>query len=78
MKFINFSIFVGHFCPPGSGSNPDRDPQHWLNLLLCSQGLNKHNFPGALFTVKVAGSLNIFNLGGRASGGVLQASPPLP
>jgi hypothetical protein len=42
LKFINlFSIFVGHFCPPGSeyesrdptesGSNTDRDPdpQHW-------------------------------------------------
>jgi hypothetical protein len=29
MKFINlFSIFMGHFCPPGpwSGSNPDTDP----------------------------------------------------
>ncbi len=29
MKFICFfSIFVGHFCPPESGSNPDPDPQH--------------------------------------------------
>jgi hypothetical protein len=29
MKFINFfSIFVGHFCPPGSGSNLHPDPQH--------------------------------------------------
>jgi hypothetical protein len=39
MKFINFfSMFVGHFCPSGSGygsrdpiesgSNPDVDPQH--------------------------------------------------
>ncbi len=34
------STFVGHFCPPGSGStdpieygyNPDPDPQPWLNL----------------------------------------------
>ncbi len=34
MKFLNFSIFVGHFCPPGSGSgipNPDMDPLTWLN-----------------------------------------------
>jgi hypothetical protein len=23
-----FSMFVGHFCPPGSGSNPNADPQH--------------------------------------------------
>jgi hypothetical protein len=36
MKFSNFFIFVGHSCPPGSGSRdlieygsyPDPDPQH--------------------------------------------------
>ncbi len=36
-----FSTFVGHFCPPGSGStdpiesgsNPDPDPQPWLILV---------------------------------------------
>ncbi len=21
--------FMGNFCPPGSGSNPDPDPKHW-------------------------------------------------
>ncbi len=26
IKYINFFYFVGHFCPPGSGSNPDPDP----------------------------------------------------
>ncbi len=31
MKFHNFfPTFVGHFCPPGSGSNPDPDPQPWF------------------------------------------------
>ncbi len=35
LNFLSFSIFVGHFCPPGSGSsrpqqmrNLDMDPQH--------------------------------------------------
>ncbi len=22
---------MGHFCPPGSGSNPDPDPQPWFH-----------------------------------------------
>jgi hypothetical protein len=26
--FKNFSIFVGYFCPPGSGFNPNLDPKH--------------------------------------------------
>jgi hypothetical protein len=39
MIFLNFSIFVGHFYPPGcgsgtdlteSGSNPEPEPKHWL------------------------------------------------
>ncbi len=42
MIFINFSMFEGHFCPPGfgsgygsrdpveSGSKTDSDPRHWL------------------------------------------------
>ncbi len=29
---IFFSTFVGHFCPPGFGSNPDPDPQPWLQI----------------------------------------------
>ncbi len=28
MKSLTFNIFVGHFCPPGSGSDPD--PSHWV------------------------------------------------
>ncbi len=35
LHFLSFSIFVGHFCPPGSLSSrpqqmwiPDLDPQH--------------------------------------------------
>ncbi len=28
---LTFSMFVGHFCPPGSGYNPYPDPQHCLS-----------------------------------------------
>ncbi len=30
MKFLHFLIFLGHFCPPGSGCGSD--PRIWLNL----------------------------------------------
>jgi hypothetical protein len=36
LNLLTFFYLLGHFCPPGSGSNPDPDPQHcwpqWLSL----------------------------------------------
>jgi hypothetical protein len=28
INFLTFSFFVGHFCPPGSGSSRSKSPDH--------------------------------------------------
>jgi hypothetical protein len=45
MKFINFSIFVGYFCPSGYGTQ-DPDPQHWKKAVFQIRILSIRKFLG--------------------------------
>ncbi len=58
MKFIDFSIFVGHFLPIRlsgsrdpieSGSNPDSDLQHYLPATSCYEEVLQFCFADGLY-----------------------------
>ncbi len=49
---LTFSIFVGRFCPHGTGSSPDPEPHHWLQSMILNNWMSAVRMLSCLFLLE--------------------------